>query len=262
MHSPSPIEITAIPAFADNYIWALCKQGQCIVVDPGDAAPVLAFLSTNGMQLAGILITHRHNDHIGGVPSLCAAHSVPVYGPPSIACVTHPITEGDLYIQALAATLAVRFIPGHTEEHIAYVLPRNVGAALFCGDTLFSAGCGRLLGGTASQLLQSLHQLKNLDDTTQVYCTHEYTLTNLAFAQQIEPNNQAIASHIEKCRALRTKGVATLPSNIGLERRINPFLRCTEDTVIESAAAISGTSLDDELAVFSVLRAARNEFRV
>ena len=133
----------------------------------------------------------------------------------------------------------------------------------FCHyPALFSAGCGRLLGGTASQLLQSLHQLKNLDDTTQVYCTHEYTLTNLAFAQQIEPNNQAIASHIEKCRALRTKGVATLPSNIGLERRINPFLRCTEDTVIESAAAISDTSLDDELSVFSVLRAARNEFRV
>jgi hydroxyacylglutathione hydrolase len=245
------MEIVPLPALKDNYIWLLRHGRQCIVVDPGDAAPVQQYLQAEALELAAILITHRHNDHIGGVPALFADHAVPVYGPPSIGVVTHPLRERDL-VEVPGASLRVWEVPGHTEEHIAY-LGSNF---IFCGDTLFSAGCGRILGSaTAAEYHASLTRLASLPGDTLIYCTHEYTLANLRFAALAEPGNKATAARFDECSALREAGHPTLPTRMAVELVINPFLRTREPIVVACAENHAAQKLQSPQAVFAALRA-------
>ncbi len=231
------MNLLPLPAFSDNYIWLLHDGRQALVVDPGAAAPVLEALERHALQLQSILITHHHADHVGGVEALRKATNAKVWGP-----VTEPLPEpvvrvqgGDL-VDALGGPWQVINVPGHTTGHIAYYSTSAFAQPLvFCGDTLFSGGCGRIFEGTPAQMQQSLDTLAALPDTTQVCCAHEYTLSNLRFALAVEPNNTKLLHYMDRCQALRARSQPTLPSSIGLERSINPFLRTREATVIASA---------------------------
>lgn len=254
----------ALPAFGDNYIWMLCSGRQALVVDPGDAAPVLQALHDQGLQLQAILVTHHHGDHVGGVAALRQATGAQVYGPAREA-----IPEPALRLAhgAVLAPLELRFevidVPGHTAGHIAYYCA-HAGEAplLFCGDTLFSAGCGRLFEGTAAQLLASLERLAALPGQTRVYCAHEYTLANLRFARAVEPDNERLASHQQHCQRLRAQGQPTLPTQIALESAINPFLRVREPGVARAAHGYDArVPTDDPVAVLAALRAWKNDFQ-
>jgi hydroxyacylglutathione hydrolase len=266
------LDIVPIPAFADNYIWAMVAGRNCVVVDPGDAAPVLAFLEARQLTLTAILITHHHADHIGGVNELTGRWPIPVYGPAAenIDCVTHALGEGDTV--ALPAFVDQPFrvieVPGHTRGHIAYVS----GDILFCGDTLFAAGCGRLFEGTAAQLHHSLTRLAALPETTRVYCTHEYTLSNLRFALAVDADNSDLLARSFVEHERRARGEPTLPSTIALERATNPFLRCATSTVAASArtfadgqtlteANLHSAVVSNEVRVFAALRQWKNDFR-
>jgi hydroxyacylglutathione hydrolase len=256
------MNLVALPAFADNYIWMLHDGTRAVVVDPGDAAPVARALDERGLALAGILVTHHHADHVGGVDELRPRLRGPVWGPAgeTIPEPYLPLAEGDV-IEVLGLRFAVIDVPGHTAGHIAYA---QQGAAqaplLFCGDTLFSAGCGRLFEGTPAQMSDSLHKLATLPGDSVVCCTHEYTMSNLRFAAAVEPGNAARAAYQLRCAALREAGQPTLPSSIGLELQINPFLRCTAPEVVAAAQA-RGTTADDEVSVFATLREWKNDYR-
>jgi hydroxyacylglutathione hydrolase len=249
----------ALPAFNDNYIWLLHDGARAVVVDPGDAAPVLATLDAQGLQLAGILVTHHHADHVGGIAALMPRLSGRVWAPADepLEQAHEAAHDGDT-IDLLGLRIAVLAVPGHTAGHVAYVC-NGAGQAplLFCGDTLFSAGCGRVFEGTPAQMLASLMRLAALPADTRVCCAHEYTLSNLRFAAQVEPGNAARAAYEERCRALRVAELATLPSSIGLELQINPFLRCTQPEVVAAARA-HGAPDDTPLAVFTALRQWKN----
>ena len=258
------VSIVPIAAFADNYIWAMVANDHCVLVDPGDSAPVLEFLAQHRLTLDAILITHHHMDHIGGVAELTAQRRVPVYGPAAenIACVTHALGDGDTVALPTFAEQPFRVIevPGHTRGHIAYVS----GDILFCGDTLFAAGCGRLFEGTAAQLHDSLMRLAALPKSTRVYCTHEYTLSNLSFALAVDADNTDLQARSFVEQERRARGEPTLPSSIGLECATNPFLRCTSSGVMQSArthANLSESALSNATNVFAVLRQWKNEFR-
>lgn len=258
------MEISAIPAFTDNYLWLLTRGSLAWVVDPGDARPVLETLQQRGLTLAGILITHHHSDHIGGVRELLAAAPVPVWGPRaesrSIAGLTRLLDDGQRVApDGLGLEFEVLAVPGHTLGHIAYWCAEQ--KLLFCGDTLFSAGCGRLFEGTPGQMHASLSRLLALPPATAVYCTHEYTLQNLAFAQRVEPDNRAIAQAVAQAQAQRARAAPTLPSNLGRERSFNPFLRCTEPAVIAAAEDQAGRRLSSAAEVFAVLRRWKDSFR-
>lgn len=251
--------IIPLPAFRDNYIWLLRRGRHAVVVDPGDAAVVEHSLAEQGLELAAILITHHHADHVGGVAALLARHPVPVYGPATeaIAGVSHPVTEGAVIdLPALGQSFTVLDIPGHTAGHVAYYAPN----LLFCGDTLFSAGCGRLLGGSAAQLFASLQRLASLPEDTAVYCAHEYTLANLAFSCAVEPHNPARDRYAADCEARRGRGAPTLPSSIGLERAINPFLRVGEAAIIDAVTRHSGTPPASPAACLAALRRWKDNF--
>jgi hydroxyacylglutathione hydrolase len=225
------LSVLALPAFQDNYLWLIHDGVHAAIVDPGDAAQVLAALEQHHLTLKAILLTHHHADHTGGVPALLRHADVPVFGPRAdgIDAVTVPLAEGDLVqVPGLELTLRVLDVPGHTRGHIAYVRETPGAHWLFCGDTLFGAGCGRLFEGTPGQMADSLGKLAALPEDTEVYCAHEYTLSNLRFAQAAEPGNAAVAARLEQDGARRAQGKATIPSNIGKERRTNPFLRYTE----------------------------------
>ena len=251
------MQIIPLPAFRDNYIWLLRHGATATVVDPGDAAPVLRYLADEGLTLAAILITHHHSDHVGGVDALLAAHPVPVYGPAreDIASITRRVGGGDR-VSVAGVEFQVIDVPGHTAGHVAYYAAPN----LFCGDTLFAAGCGRIFDGTPAQLHASLERLAELPGDTQVYCTHEYTLSNLAFAAAVEPNNSAIAERMALCQALRADGHPTVPFRLDGERRSNPFLRTREEEVIHQAEAQAGHALNGPEAVFAALREWKNRF--
>ena len=265
------LEIVPIPAFADNYIWALLRDDHCVVVDPGDAVPVFDFLAVRLLTLDAILITHHHADHVGGVAALTARWPVPVYGPAAedIKGVTVALREDDQVAlpNFVEQPFRVMEVPGHTSGHIAYVS----GDILFCGDTLFAGGCGRLFEGTAKQLHTSLMRLASLPEKTRVFCTHEYTLSNLRFALAVDGDNNALLerSFVEQER--RTRDVPTLPSSIALERATNPFLRCAEPALIESARNHTSSARDHDNGrsanlsnptnVFAVLRQWKNDFR-
>jgi hydroxyacylglutathione hydrolase len=256
--------IIAIPAFTDNYIWIIRRGAQAAVVDPGDAAPVLAWLAREGVTLTAILTTHHHADHVGGNTALLARFPVPVYGPAGedIPGRVYALAEGDaIDVPGIAVQLRVLDVPGHTAGHIAYVGDIE-GPVLFCGDTLFAGGCGRLFEGTAAQMWDSLDKLAGLDPATRVYCAHEYTVANLNFAKAVEPANAALAERIVREQAKRADAQPTVPSTIALERATNPFLRAREGTVRDAAEHHVGTRLaQPPVAVFAAVRAWKDGFR-
>lgn len=258
------LSLVPVPAFADNYLWVArgADPTVALAVDPGDSRPVVAHLLATGTRLVAILVTHHHRDHTGGVIEL-AAGRIPVYGPRDEAhdCVTHPVVAGDrVALPELGVSFDVIETPGHTLGHIAFI-ERTAGAEVaFCGDTIFSAGCGRLFEGTAAQMTGSIERLAALPDSTRICCAHEYTLANLRFAAAVEPDNPAIQAYAAKAQALRGKGLPTLPSTLGLERTVNPFLRLTEPAVIAAAARWSGTPLAGKVAVFAALRRWKDVF--
>lgn len=264
----TPMRIHAIPAFTDNYIWALWEDRTAVLVDPGDAAPALQFLATQALNLGAVLITHHHPDHVGGLPALLRQHPAPVYGPRAEASrvpqINRPLDDGDR-IELLGRRFTVLAVPGHTLGHIAYHAAgdstHDEAGVLLCGDTLFSAGCGRLFEGTPQQMHASLQRLNALQGDTRVCCTHEYTLSNLAFAVAVEPDNADIRGWLVEVRQLRSMGLPSLPSTLALERRSNPFLRCAEPTVRDAVCAWAGAAPADEAAVFAALRQWKDGFR-
>lgn len=252
------MKIQGIPAFDDNYIWCLDLNGNAVVVDPGDEAPVLAHLARSGLRLAAILVTHHHGDHSGGVAGLQQRFDVPVFGPAGedIAGVTVKVRGGDTVdIPGIGAPFSVIDVPGHTRGHVAYYRPNQ----LFCGDTLFGCGCGRLFEGTPAQMVGSLARLAQLPDDTELYCAHEYTQSNIRFARAVEPDNAALSARSAEVDERRTRLLPTVPSTIGLERATNPFLRCNVPQVAASALAHGATDAGP-LAVFAALREWKNRF--
>ncbi|MBI1195625.1 MAG: hydroxyacylglutathione hydrolase [Gammaproteobacteria bacterium] len=249
------LEIRPIPAFGDNYIWLAGvpeSPGAVIVIDPGTAGPVIEVFESEGLRPSAILITHRHWDHVDGVPELASRYQVPVFGPEGghIAGVTAPVVDGTTVEPLRGLSFKVLAVPGHTADHLAYF----GHGTLFCGDTLFNAGCGRLFDGTARQLFHSLQRLSELPDTTRVCCAHEYTLDNLEFARMVEPGNADLAEYARAAATLRDRGLPTLPTDIGTQRRINPFLRCECDEVRASVTAFAGRPLAGPEETFKVLR--------
>ncbi len=253
--------VTPIPAFQDNYIWMLQKPNstEVFVVDPGDAAPVVKTLQQQRLSLAGILITHHHADHTGGAIELSQAYQAPIYGPADspFKGISQPLKEGD-NCQVLGESLQVKRVPGHTLDHISYFLAGE-SPQLFCGDTLFLAGCGRLFEGTPGQMLTAMRYFNRLPDNTEVYCTHEYSMANLAFAEAVEPQNMDIKQTIQRCQTLRDNNQPTVPSNIAQERLINPFMRTAVDTV-QAASQQRGADITDEGSVMTVIREWKNNF--
>jgi hydroxyacylglutathione hydrolase len=255
------VSVLHVCAFEDNYIWLIGGRswGDVAIVDPGDAEPVLAALQARHLTPVAILCTHHHNDHVGGVAELLQHFSIPVYGPAreAISNLTHRLKNGDrVPLPELECEFTVLEVPGHTAGHIAYFGE----GLLFCGDTLFSAGCGRLFEGTAEQMHASLSRLAALPDTA-MYCGHEYTAANLRFAATVEPDNQDIAAHIRRVQTQRAQNLPTLPSTIGLELRINPFLRTDVPTVRRAAEAHAGQRLATNVNVFAALRQWKDGFR-
>ena len=250
------IEITPIPTFTDNYVWLLREpgRGRATVVDPGDAAPVLAALDAAGLELGSILVTHHHADHVGGIAALLERHpGAPVYAPAGerIPGCTVDLADGDRITPAgLPLELAVLEVPGHTAGHIAYYGE----GSLFCGDTLFGCGCGRLFEGTPQQMSASLDRLAALPGDTRVYCAHEYTLENIGFAKWVEPDSPELLAREQRDRALRAAGLPTVPSTLELERRTNPFLRVREPSVITAAQQYAQAPLATPSAVFAAVR--------
>ncbi|TKB43364.1 hydroxyacylglutathione hydrolase [Thalassotalea mangrovi] len=265
------MQISAIPAFSDNYIWAISSAetdiSQCALVDPGDAAVCIEFLEKRQLQLASILITHHHRDHTGGVAELLDYASarnwtVDVYGPQgeNIQHISHYLGEGDtLELNYLSKSFSIIEVPGHTRGHIAYYNDSGLGT-LFCGDTLFSGGCGRLFEGTAEQMLNSLQKLNNLPSTTLVYCAHEYTQANLKFARTIEPENSQLIEYELKVNRLREADLATIPTNLAIESLINPFLRSHIDAVKTRVQQLTGNACPSPVEVFAATRLLKDNF--
>ncbi len=249
------LKIFPVLAFKDNYIWVLQNQGNAIIVDPGDATPVLNILRQYELNMAGILITHHHYDHIDGVAQLLNYQHVPVYAPcyHTFPFTTVPLKDGDVVeLPAIQQSFNIMWLPGHTLDQIAYLNSNS----LFCGDVLFGAGCGRLLGGTAAQMFDSLQKIKQLPPTTQVFCTHEYTAHNIGFALTLEPNNLALIKRKLTVEQLRQARQPSLPSTIALEIETNPFLRCHMPEIIKNSGSESHHALD----VFTKIRELRNHY--
>ncbi|HEY0687143.1 MAG TPA: hydroxyacylglutathione hydrolase [Steroidobacter sp.] len=257
------LQVTPVRAFTDNYIWLIHSPrdpARVVAVDPGDAKPVERTLADRNLTLAGLLITHHHADHVGGVSELLRNRDIPVFGPANETVPGNPqrLREGDdARFPELGLEFEVLDVPGHTAGHIAYV----GHGAVFCGDTLFSGGCGRLFEGTAEQMHASLSKLAALPAETLVYCAHEYTLSNLKFGLAVTPDNQAAASYLARCQELRARDEATIPSDIRRERNVNPFLRCDDESVKQAAEAHAGRGLQSEPEVFAVIRRWKDSFR-
>ncbi|RZJ24921.1 MAG: hydroxyacylglutathione hydrolase [Haliea sp.] len=251
-----------IPAFSDNYLWLLHDGRRALIVDPGDAGPVQRALQENGLELASILVTHHHPDHTGGVAELHQATGAPVYGPAreAIPGPFQPLQDGET-VQTLGLDFQVIDVPGHTAGHIAFYTPDMDGRPLlFCGDTLFSGGCGRLFEGTPAQMLASLDRLAVLPGTTRVCSAHEYTLSNLRFALAVEPDNSELIGYHARCAALREQGQPTLPTTLAQELLINPFLRTRQATVMAAAQRFDPAAHDDNT-VFAAIRQWKNQFK-
>lgn len=260
------MKITALQAFSDNYIWVLQHGDKVAVVDPGDATPVLAYLEQSGNSLCAILVTHHHADHIGGISELLARFDVPVYGPAveedKITTLTQALMHGDtVKLPMLATEFDVLDVGGHTRGHIAY-FSRNDGApVVFCGDTLFAGGCGRIFEGTPEQMYASLTRLSAMPAETRVYCAHEYTQSNLKFALAVEPGNQPLQDRAKEVARLRADGVSTVPSTLAVELATNPFLRASAPEVIKTMQAHTGNSqLQKPIEVFAAIREWKNTF--
>ena len=249
-----------IPALKDNYIWLIVHMNNhhCLMIDPGDAAPVLAILKTKRLNPIGILLTHHHRDHTGGVANLLKNYNIPVFGPAQekIACVTNPVFNHHecISFETMQINLQVLKISGHTHGHIAYY----GHGALFCGDTLFTGGCGRVFEGTMPEMYAALNLLAALPESTQIYCGHEYTAENLKFALMVEPKNIALQQRMKETTALRAANRPTVPSTLALEKATNPFLRCHQSSVKEAAQAHCGHHLLTPVMVFNILREWKN----
>jgi len=255
--------IIAVGAFTDNYVWIVRSGRSAVAVDPGDAAPVVEYLERESLRLSAILATHHHRDHVGGIPALVERYGAVVHGPAreSIPLRAHALAEGGtVAIGEPALSLRVLDIPGHTAGHVALFGEAGGGPVVFCGDTLFAAGCGKLFEGTPREMWSSLSKLAALPGETRVYCGHEYTLSNLRFAAAVEPSNPEIARRTERERAKRERGEPTLPSTIREELATNPFLRVRASEVRASAQAHAGRTLDDDVDVFAALREWKNRF--
>jgi hydroxyacylglutathione hydrolase len=255
------LQIHPIPAFTDNYIWCLHDGAAAFVVDPGAAEPVLAFLQQRQLRLSGILITHHHADHTGGIAALLQHYpAASVYGPhnPRIAGITQALRAGEV-IDVCGLRWQVLAVPGHTLDHIAYYSAAHQPPLLFCGDTLFAAGCGRLFEGSPAQMYASLRQLAQLPAATAVYCAHEYTLSNLRFAAAAEPASAAVAERLATVARLRDGQVITLPSSVALELETNPFLRC-HLPALKAAAQRRDPAADSPEQVFAALRGWKDQF--
>jgi hydroxyacylglutathione hydrolase len=254
------IEIHAVPAFRDNYIWVMAAEGRAAVVDPGDDAPVEAFLAERGLELCAVLATHHHADHVGGLVALAERWKCPTFGPASerIAGLGRTLREGDrVEVPGVGVSLEVLDIPGHTAGHIAFVR-RGADPLLFCGDTLFACGCGRLFEGTAAQMVDSLSKLAALAPATRVFCGHEYTLANIAFAEMVEPGNARLRQRRAVESAKRDLGQPTLPSTIGDELATNPFLRWAQPEVVAAAERRARRKLAKAVEVFAEIREWKN----
>jgi hydroxyacylglutathione hydrolase len=264
--SPTKMKVSMIKAFSDNYIWAISSNfsEKMALVDPGDADVCIDFIEQQQVQLSSILVTHHHPDHVGGISKLkayCKKKQWPltVYGPKSenIPHCDVALDESDtVELAELNLVFNIIDIPGHTSGHIAYLSQDN----LFCGDTLFSGGCGRLFEGTPKQMLASLEKLSALPERTHVYCAHEYTQANLNFALTVEPCNSELVFYYNQVLQLREQGIATIPSSILLEKKINPFMRCDKPSIMTSATEYSGDEVNDKLTAFSIIRAWKDNF--
>lgn len=258
------LNLHPVPAFTDNYIWCLHDNQSAYVVDPGQADPVLDYLSDRALTLKGILITHHHWDHVSGIEALLEAFpGVPVWGPAheTIPCCSEPLNEGDVIELDWDIRFKIMEVPGHTLGHIAYYAQQSpCGPILFCGDTLFSSGCGRLFEGTPKQMHHSLQKFAVLPPETIVCCTHEYTSANLRFALAVEPDNEDIKQRASQVAMMRDQNSPSLPSSIGLELRINPFLRVMESTVLESLQQKCGERPSNEVESFATLRQWKDNF--
>ena len=257
------LDVSPVRAFSDNYIWLIrapADRREAVVVDPGDARPVNTALEQHGLKLHAVLVTHHHPDHVGGVAELAARHGARVYGPARerMPCEVQTLDDGDrVRLADLDLEFMVIALPGHTLGHIAYY----GHGALFCGDTLFSGGCGRLFEGSPAQMLGSLDRIAALPDSTRIYCAHEYTLSNLRFAAAVEPGNSDVLEALEATRVLRAKDGISLPSSLGRERAINPFLRCREPAVRAAAEAHAARPLGDPVEVFAAVRQWKDGFQ-
>lgn len=249
------VTIFPIPAFEDNYIWVLQLGRNVVVVDPGDAAPVLHMLQAKQLTLSAILITHHHSDHIDGVEALLAQHPTPVYAPAyrEYTFPHTPVGEGDhITLTAIQQTFSVLWLPGHTLDHIAFVNDQF----LFSGDVIFGAGCGRLFEGSPEQMLHSLNRIKQLPHSTQIFCTHEYTLRNIQFARGLEPSNARLAQREAHVTSLRKQHLPSLPSTLEEEIATNPFLRGLETEIKQQIKMENAT----EIEIFSTIRQLRNHY--
>lgn len=262
----SNMQVSMIKAFSDNYIWAIssASNNALAIVDPGDADVCITFIEENQKQLTAILITHHHPDHIGGIKKLvqyCQDNGWPltIYGPENENiphCDVKLNENSTVELTDLAITFSIIDLPGHTNGHIAYLAQDN----LFCGDTLFSGGCGRLFEGTPEQMLSSLGKLAALPEKTHIYCAHEYTRANLDFALTVEPCNSELVYYYNQVLNKRAQDIATIPSSILQEKKINPFLRCHRESLMASASEFSGETITDSLSAFTVIRAWKDNF--
>lgn len=256
------LSISPIYAFSDNYIWCVARDRQAVIVDPGDAAPVLEHLKETGLSLSAIIITHHHFDHVGGIELLLKEYpNTPVYGPQNqCESINHRLKHNDS-LTLLGHTFTVLAVPGHTLDHIAYFhADSNSTPVLFCGDTLFAGGCGRLFEGTPEQMLNSLQLIQALPADTNIYCAHEYTLSNLKFALAVEPQNQDLQARIASAKSTREANLPTVPSQMALELLTNPFLRTEYSTVEHSVATHTGLKHRNQKDIFAGLRKWKDDF--
>ncbi len=264
------IKIEAILTFQDNYVWAIHNDHTAILVDPGEAGPILTWLANRNISASAILVTHHHRDHVGGISDLLKRAPIPVYGPARGTATAIPVSEGALLtFDSLGLNFKVIETPGHTLDHVCYLASEFANESpetgshqdlyLFCGDTLFSCGCGRLFEGTPTQMHASLSRLAALPEQTLVYCAHEYTLANISFALEVEPENPDLIERHKEALALRKQGKATLPVSIGRERKTNPFLRCDQSSAIDAASQHFNNPLSPGVETFAAIRAWKDE---
>lgn len=254
--------ISFVNALQDNYIWIMISDNRrhAIVVDPGESSQVLAFLQKHSLQLSAILLTHHHNDHCSGVPNLLAHFRCPVYGivRDELPWITHNLNNQNQFtLNNFNGNVEVLHIPGHTRDHIAY----RFGPALFCGDTLFTGGCGRLFEGSAQQMFSSLNRLSQLPNETRIYCGHEYTVNNLLFAAWVEPTNIEIKQRLAQAQQLRQQNYPTVPSVLKIEKQTNPFLRCHLAQLRKRVSELTAKPITDAEMTFAYLRNLKNEWR-